>query len=98
MALNGREGLAMLKLSLPLAERPRFDVILMDIQMPVLDGLKATGMIRAQEGEERRTPIVAITAHAMKGDREKFLEAGMDGYLSKPVRREDVRNMLKQFA
>jgi signal transduction histidine kinase/CheY-like chemotaxis protein len=98
VAMNGREALAMLKLAQPLAERPRFDLILMDIQMPVLDGLKATGMIRAQEGDERRTPIVAITAHAMKGDREKFLEAGMDSYLSKPVRREDVRNVLKQFA
>jgi CheY-like chemotaxis protein len=95
--MNGREALSMLKLSQPLEERPRYDMILMDIQMPVLDGLKATAMIRAQEGDGRRTPIVAITAHAMKGDREKFLEQGMDGYLSKPVRREDVRAMLKQF-
>ena len=71
-------------------------MVFMDIQMPVLDGLKATAMVRAQE-EERRTPIVAITAHAMKGDREKFLERGMDGYLSKPIRREDMRAMLKQF-
>jgi signal transduction histidine kinase/CheY-like chemotaxis protein len=97
VAMNGREALSMLKLSQPLEERPRYDMILMDIQMPVLDGLKATAMIRAQEGDGRRTPIVAITAHAMKGDREKFLEQGMDGYLSKPVRREDVRAMLKQF-
>jgi signal transduction histidine kinase/ActR/RegA family two-component response regulator len=97
VAMNGREALAMLRLAQPLEERPRYDMILMDIQMPVLDGLKATAMIRAQEGGDRRTPIVAITAHAMKGDREKFLEQGMDGYLSKPVRREDVRAMLKQF-
>jgi signal transduction histidine kinase/ActR/RegA family two-component response regulator len=93
---NGREALSRLELTLPLEERPHYDMIFMDIQMPVLDGLKATAMIRAQEGEEQHTPIVAITAHAMKGDREKFLEQGMDGYLSKPVRREDVLAALKQ--
>ena len=97
VAGNGRDALSQLKLTLPIEERPRYDIILMDIQMPVLDGLKATAMIRAQEGDERRTPIVAITAHAMKGDREKFLDQGMDGYLSKPIRREDIRAMLKQF-
>ena len=97
VAENGREALAVMKLVQPLEERPRFDIILMDIQMPVMDGLKTTAMIRAQEGDERRTPIVAITAHAMKGDREKFLEEGMDGYLSKPVRREDIRSALKLY-
>ena len=98
VAENGRDALAVMKLTLPIEERPRFDIIMMDIQMPVMDGLKATAMIRAQEGGERRTPIVAITAHAMKGDREKFLEQGMDGYLSKPVRREDIRTALRQYA
>ncbi|VGO17647.1 Autoinducer 2 sensor kinase/phosphatase LuxQ [Pontiella desulfatans] len=98
IAENGRDALVRLKLTQPLEQRPRYDLILMDIQMPVLDGLKATAMIRAQEGDERRTPIIAITAHAMKGDREKFLEQGMDGYLSKPVRREDIRGLLKQYA
>ncbi len=97
LAENGKEALRQLKLILPIEERPVFDIILMDIQMPVMDGLKATAMIRAQEGDERRTPIVAITAHAMKGDREKFLEQGMDGYLSKPVRRDDLRNQLIQY-
>ena len=97
VAENGREALAQLKLSSPESERPRYDIIFMDIQMPVLDGLKATSMIRAQEGEGARVPIVAITAHAMKGDREKFLEAGMDAYLSKPIRREDLRTALKQY-
>ncbi|MDF7799647.1 ATP-binding protein [Pontiellaceae bacterium B1224] len=97
LAENGKEALSALKLLLPLEERPRFDMILMDIQMPVLDGMKATRMIRAQEGDERRTPIVAITAHAMKGDREKFLEEGMDSYLSKPIRREELRTILRQF-
>ncbi|WP_372845309.1 ATP-binding protein [Pontiella sp.] len=95
VAENGREALAMLKLARPPEQRPAYDIVLMDIQMPVLDGLKATAMIRAQEGSETHIPIIAITAHAMKGDREKFLEQGMDGYLSKPIRREDVRAMLK---
>ncbi len=97
LAENGKEGLSALKLTSPPEERPYFDIVLMDIQMPVLDGLRATAMIRAQEGDGRRVPIIAITAHAMKGDREKFLEEGMDGYLSKPVRREDLRDVLKQY-
>jgi len=97
LAENGREALVQLKLAAPLEERPRYDIIFMDIQMPVLDGLKATAMIRAQEGEDHRTPIVAITAHAMKGDRERFLEEGMDAYLSKPVQREELRAAIKQY-
>lgn len=97
VAENGHEALMRLNLVAPMAERPHYDIIFMDIQMPVLDGLKATTMIRAQEGEGRRTPIVAITAHAMKGDREEFLDAGMDAYLSKPVRREDLRSAIKQY-
>jgi two-component system CheB/CheR fusion protein len=63
-----------------------FDVILMDIQMPVMDGIEATGVIRVSEDERTRsTPIVALTAHAMEGDRERCIEAGMEGYVSKPV-------------
>ncbi len=63
------------------------DVILMDIQMPVMDGIQATGQIRAAEQTTgRHTPIVAMTAHAMKGDRERCLQAGMDQYVSKPLR------------
>ncbi|HSR87338.1 MAG TPA: response regulator, partial [Pontiella sp.] len=94
---NGRDALSCMKFSHPPEERPRYDIVFMDIQMPVLDGLKATSMIRAQEGEESHVPIIAITAHAMKGDREHFLEQGMDGYLSKPVRKEDLCSVLRQY-
>lgn len=97
VAENGRDALATLNFTAPPEQRPRYDIILMDIQMPVLDGLKATAMIRAQEKDESRIPIVAVTAHAMKGDREKFLDAGMDGYLSKPVRLEDLAAILKKY-
>jgi two-component system, sensor histidine kinase len=64
-----------------------FDLVLMDVQMPGLDGVEATRRIRAgQAGEKSRTvPIIAMTAYAMNGDKEAFLESGMDGYLAKPV-------------
>ncbi|MGD9378911.1 MAG: response regulator [Methyloceanibacter sp.] len=69
-------------------ERSSFDVILMDVQMPVMDGFTATRRIRSlEEARDRRTPIIAMTANAMTGDRERCLDAGMDGYVSKPVRR-----------
>jgi two-component system, sensor histidine kinase and response regulator len=76
---------------LDLAMRERFDVILMDVQMPVMDGLDASAAIRMREqGGETRTPIVGLTAHAMEGDRERCLAAGMDGYVTKPIRPDDL--------
>jgi CheY-like chemotaxis protein len=68
-----------------------FDVIMMDVQMPRMDGLKATASIRAQEAiTGRHIPIIALTAHAMVGDRTRFLEGGMDGYLAKPIRSREL--------
>ncbi|HEV2416899.1 MAG TPA: response regulator, partial [Terriglobia bacterium] len=68
-----------------------FDLVLMDIQMPRMDGFEATAMIRRiQKGSGKRVPVVAMTAHAMKGDKERCLKAGMDGYISKPVRRSEI--------
>jgi CheY-like chemotaxis protein len=77
-----------------------YAVILMDIQMPVMDGLEATREIRRLEREgilTRHIPIIAVTAHALKEDRELCLVVGMDDYLSKPVRREDLRAILEKF-
>jgi signal transduction histidine kinase/CheY-like chemotaxis protein/tetratricopeptide (TPR) repeat protein len=79
LANNGKEALAAL-------EREAFDLVLMDVQMPEMDGFSATAAIRAKERETgEHVPIIAMTAHAMRGDRERCLEAGMDGYLAKPI-------------
>ncbi len=79
VAQNGREAVEAF-------EREPFDLILMDVQMPVMDGFQATAAIREKEKTILgHVPIVAITAHAMRGDRERCLEAGMDGYISKPI-------------
>ena len=74
-----------------------FDVILMDVQMPLMGGVEATVAIREKERATGiHTPIIALTAHAMKGDREKYLRAGMDGYVSKPIRRQELFDTIGQ--
>jgi CheY-like chemotaxis protein len=79
-------------------EQDAFDVVLMDVQMPEMDGHAATAAIRSfEKGLSRYTPIVAMTAAAMKGDRERCLESGMDGYLAKPIDPDELSNMLVQF-
>ena len=79
IAGDGREALKA-------ATEGQFDLILMDIQMPLLSGVEVVRELRAsEEGQGRHTPVIAVTAHAMKGDREMYLEAGMDGYVSKPI-------------
>ncbi len=91
-AQDGEEALQM-------SAQKKYDIILMDVQMPVLDGLEATRRIRQrEESTGQHTPIIAMTAHALKGDRERCLKAGMDNYLSKPINRQDLFNLLSSYS
>ena len=77
-------------------DRQPYDIVLMDVQMPEMDGFEATTAIRRLEEGVRHTPIVAMTANAMKGDRERCLEAGMDDYVAKPARKGSLREALSR--
>src|SRR6185436_2231637 len=74
-----------------------FDLILMDVQMPGMDGLETTGAIREIEAGRRRIPIIAVTARAMQGDRDRCLAAGMDDYLAKPIHPAELLALLKRY-
>jgi len=93
VAKNSHEALGKLKES-------DFSLILMDIQMEDRDGLETTRIIREMETKhgKARIPIIAMTAHALAGDKQKCLQAGMDGYITKPVDAETLQNTLAQFA
>jgi CheY-like chemotaxis protein len=90
VAHDGREALAIL-------ESEPVDLVLMDVQMPDVDGFQATAAIREREKTSgSHLPIVALTAHALKGDKERCLENGMDAYLSKPIRAQDLDRALAE--
>ncbi len=90
VAKNGLEAIAAF-------DADSFDLVLMDVQMPEMDGFQATAVIREREAcRNTRTPIIAMTAHAMKGDREECLAAGMDGYVAKPVRRDELQQAIEK--
>lgn len=88
-AENGHEALKLFR-------QNTYDLIFMDIQMPELEGLQVTRVIRESE-KETRVPIIALTANALQGDEQKCLEAGMDGYLAKPIKIKDLEAILTKF-
>jgi CheY-like chemotaxis protein len=89
VAANGREGVDKWR-------RVHYDLVLMDCQMPVMDGYQATAEIRAEERAARHTPIVALTALTLTGDREKCLASGMDDYLTKPVHLSELESAIER--
>jgi CheY-like chemotaxis protein len=92
VAADGHQALAAL-------DRAQFDVVLMDVQMPEMDGFETTAAIRAQERETgNHIPIIAMTAHAMQGDRERCLAAGMDNYVSKPLKVPELLELLQNYS
>jgi CheY-like chemotaxis protein len=94
IATNGQEAVDAIK-------REVFELVLMDVQMPVMDGLQATKEIRAlapeSYGDKSKTPIVAVTANAMVGDDRRCLDAGMDDYLAKPLQKQELLRVLAQW-
>jgi PAS domain S-box-containing protein len=92
MAENGKEAVAAF-------EKSSFDLVLMDVQMPVMDGFEATAAIRQREkASGEHLPIVAMTAHAMTGDRQRCLDAGMDDYISKPIQLQELTELLGRYS
>ncbi len=97
-AEDGQKALAMLGMEDDVSGvRPPYDLILMDIQMPLLDGLEATKLIREREDASQRVPIIAFTAHAMQGDKEHFVAAGMNDYVAKPIRKKQLLDVLRKY-
>ncbi|MBT3313919.1 MAG: response regulator [Anaerolineae bacterium] len=91
IANNGKEAIEML-------QKKKYGLVLMDIQMPIMGGFEATRQIRASEAEESHIPIIAMTAHAMKGDRERCIKAGMDDYISKPIDKRSLFTTVNRWS
>ena len=90
IANNGLEVLEKL-------QKEKYDLVLMDVQMPELDGLSTTRRIRAEFNADQQPVIIALTANAMQGDKERCLAAGMDGYMSKPFKMAELKDTLQEY-
>ncbi len=90
LAANGKQAVEMV-------EAVPYDLVFMDCRMPEMDGLEATAEIRRRQGGRCHTPIIALTASAMKDDQDRCMEAGMDGYMSKPLKSSDLRDALVRW-